>query len=191
LRRVSAAGRRFSPKDLTNNSRPLSMNTNAGCGYIRPFNSVVSLLPSPKNISRGFSGLHQTITSGVLDSMLAGNTSGARLAPSPLASLSRKPVVTDVGILDRRIHLSSVRGSARNPCGSGKAFAARQTTAAAATRVESTTRTRHEINPRLLRIFPPSIPAIPECIPPSFSSVSRRSQDQQLRVHATFAREFR
>jgi hypothetical protein len=71
------------------------MNTNAGCGYIRPFNSVGSLLPSPKNISRGFSGLHQTISSGVLDRMLAGNTSGARLAPSPLASLSRKPVVTD------------------------------------------------------------------------------------------------
>src|SRR5437763_13849940 len=30
-----------------------------------------------------------------LDSMLGGNTSGPRLAPSPLASLSRNPVVTD------------------------------------------------------------------------------------------------
>ncbi len=91
----TASRRRFSPNARTNNSRPLTMNTNAGCGYIRPFNSVVSLLASLKNISRGFSGLHQPISSGVLDSMLAGNTSGARHARSPLASLSRKPVVTD------------------------------------------------------------------------------------------------
>ncbi len=31
------------PKARTNSSRPLTMNANAGGGYIRPFNSVVSL----------------------------------------------------------------------------------------------------------------------------------------------------